>query len=264
MTSIIEKRLSLHKSLADQQKQNDALKSHISQLQALANIGSTMYMIAHEINNLLTPLSSYATFALNNLDDEPIVKKALERAVQNCQRASKIMDSMLTLTNGQKQQNQHCQLSSLIKEIFDSLCRDFAKDKITVNIVIAEDIVIWAVPVQIQQVLMNLILNARDAMLPRGGILTIKAQENSDSVQIEVTDSGSGIKPDDLKKIFEPFSTTKADKKSSLQHSGSGLGLAFCKRIIDSHGGCISVESELDKASTFRITLPKPKTGNNK
>jgi signal transduction histidine kinase len=127
-----------------------------------------------------------------------------------------------------------------------------------VNIRIPEDLRVWAVPVQIQQVLMNLILNAREAMLPRGGILNIKATENSDAVQIEITDTGCGIESDDLRNVFDSFFTTKTDRSSASQHSGSGLGLAFCKKIIDAHGGCISVESQPDQGSTFTITLPKP------
>ena len=105
---------------------------------------------------------------------------------------------------------------------------------------------------------MNLILNAREAMLPRGGVLTIKAHDTADSVQIELTDTGCGIEPADLEKIFEPFFTTKVDNKSPSQRSGSGLGLVFVKKIIDAHSGSISVESKPARGSTFRITLPKP------
>ena len=257
MTSIIEKRLSLHKHLANQQQRNNALKSQISRLQALANIGTATCMITHEVNNLLTPLANFAALALSNPDDKTLVEKALQKAVRNCEHASKIMESMLAVANGQTQRKEDARLIALVEEIFICLCRDFAKDGITVDIRIPEDLTIWAVPVQIQQVLMNLILNARDAMLPRGGILTIKAQDTADAVQIELTDTGCGIKSADLKNIFEPFFTTKADKKSPSQQSGAGFGLVFCKKIIDEHGGCISVESKPARGTAFKITLPK-------
>jgi signal transduction histidine kinase len=257
LTSIIEKRLSLHKSLASEQQQNTALKSQISQLQALANIGTATCMIAHEVNNLLTPLGSYAALALNNPDDKLLVEKTLQKAVRICERASKIMESMLALANGEAQERKNTTLIVLLEEIFSCLCRDFAKDKITVNLKVSEGLTVWAIPVQIQQVLMNLIINAREAMLPAGGVLTIKAWDTTDAVQIEVIDTGCGIEPANLKRIFEPFFTTKADKKSPSQHLSSGLGLTFCKQIIDTHGGCISAESKLDKGSTFKITLPK-------
>ena len=244
MTRIIEKRLSLHKHLANQQQQNDALKSHLTHLQALANIGTATYMVAHEINNLLTPLANFAALALNNPDDKLLSEKALQKVVRNCEHASKIMESMLAVANGQTQEKKNTPLITLVENVFTCLCRDFAKDGITVNIQIPQDLTVWAVPVQIQQVLMNLILNARDAMLPRGGILTIKASDTMDAVQIELSDTGCGIEPANLKKIFQPFFTTKANGKSPSQHSGSGLGLLFVKRIIDDHNGSVSVESK--------------------
>ena len=257
MTSIIERRVSLHKHLANEQQENKDLRSHISKLQALANIGTTTYMIAHEINNLLAPLASYAALALKNPDEKGLAEKALQKVVTNCEHSLKIMDSMLGVVNGETQAKQNSRLISLVEEVFTCLCRDFAKDGISVQIGIAEDLTVWAVPVQIQQVLMNLILNAREAMLPRGGILTIKAQDISDAVQIEVSDSGCGIGPEDLKNIFETLFTTKA-KKCSSGRAGCGLGLAFCKQIVDAHGGCILVESKPGEGTTFKITLPKP------
>jgi signal transduction histidine kinase len=257
LTSVIEKRLCLHKRLASEERQNDALKLQISQLQALANIGTATCMIAHEVNNLLTPLGNYATLALNNPDDKLLVEKTLQKSVRICERASKIMESMLALANGESQEKKNTRLIILVEEIFTCLCRDFAKDKITVNLDISEDLTVWAVPIQIQQVLMNLILNAREAMLPAGGVLTIKGSDVADAAQIEVADTGCGIERADLKRIFEPFFTTKTDEKSPSQQLSSGLGLAFCKQIIDAHGGCICVESTPEKGSTFKITLPE-------
>jgi len=257
LTSIIDKRLSLHKYLAEQRQQNDALKSQMTQLQALANIGTATYMVAHEINNLLTPLANFATLALNNPDDKLLSEKALRKAVQHCERASEIMESMLAVANGETQEKKNTRLIVLVEDIFNCLCRDFSKDGITVDIQIPEDLSVCSVPVQIQQVLMNLILNAREAMLPRGGVLTIKAENTADLVQIELTDTGCGIEPADLEKIFEPFFTTKVDNKSPSQRSGSGLGLVFVKKIIDAHGGSISVESKPARGSTFKISLPR-------
>ena len=257
MASVIEKRLSLHKHLAAQAEQNNILKAQISQLQALANIGTAACMIAHEINNLLTPLTSYAALALNNPHDKPLTEKALQKTLQNCQRASEITESILAVANGETQKKKNARLITLVEEIFSCLCRDFAKDRITVKLHIPEDLTVRAVPVQIQQVLMNLILNAREAMLGSGGTLSIKAQDIDDAVQIQVADTGFGIKPADLENIFEPFFTTKADGNLPSQNHRSGLGLAFCKKMIEAHRGSISVESEPARGTTFKITLPK-------
>ncbi len=257
LTSIIEKRLSLHRDLTNQQQQNKILNTQLGRLQALANIGTTTCMIAHEINNLLTPLASYAALALNNPEDKVLTEKALRKTALSCERASKIMKTMLTVANGKGREKENVRLIDLVEEIFDCLCRDFAKDGITVEIRIPKDLTVCAVPIQIQQVLMNLILNARNAMLPKGGVLTIEAGDTADAVGIKVSDTGIGIRPADLNRIFEPFFTIKADDKSPSGKCGTGLGLTLCKKMIDEHGGRISVESEPSKGSTFTVTLPK-------
>ncbi len=262
MTSIIEKRVSLHRDLANQQRQNNALQAQIAQLESLANIGTASYMIAHEINNLLTPLADYAALALENPDDKSLTNKALRKTVQNCQRAGKVMESMLAMANGRRQEKENVPLRALVEDVLACLCRDFGKDGITVQIQMPENLTVWAVPVQVQHVIMNLILNARHAMLPHGGVLTIRASEATDVTHMEVADTGSGIEPADLPHIFESFFTTKRPERRATRderrETGCGLGLAFCKKIIDAHQGCISVESQPGQGSKFRITLPRP------
>jgi len=257
LTSIIEKRLSLHQVLAQKEQENAALKSQNLQLQTLANLGSATAMIAHEINNLLTPLSSYAALAVQNPGDKALTEKVLSRTMRNCQRAAKIMESLLGLANGQRQQRDEVDVKALVEEVFTGLCRDFTKDSITVEIRVPEDLRLHCVPVQMQQVLMNLVLNARDAMLGRGGFLRVEASETDDGVDIAVHDTGSGITPENLKNIFRPFFTTKSGKDRPAAGSGSGVGLAFCRRIVEAHGGRIEVESQSGKGSTFRVRLPK-------
>ncbi len=257
MASIIDKRVALHQRLARQEQENSALKSQNMQLQALANLGSATSMIAHEINNLLTPLASYAALAVRNSEDKQLVSKVLEKTVRNCERASKIMTSMLAVANGQSQEIETARVQALVDEVFTSLCRDFQKDGITVTVDIAETLQVPCVPVQIQQVLMNLILNARDAMIPGGGFLKLSAAENGQYVDLFVADTGKGIAPEDLERIFAPFFTTKAGNEEPTSYSGSGVGLAFCRRVMDGHHGEISVTSQPGEGSTFRIRLPK-------
>jgi len=263
LASITEKRLSLHRDIDKLARENDALRSQIGELQHLANMGLASYMIAHEINNLLTPIGTYAGLALDNPKDEELGRKALGKAVRNCERASKIMESMLGLANGQAQEKTNCRLAELVEDVFGCLARDFGRDGITVHIEIAEDLEVWVVPVQIQQVVMNLVLNAREAMLG-GGVLRIKAVERADRVEIEVSDTGDGIEACDLNEIFEPFFTTKKMMANSPPgRPGAGLGLAFCRRVIEAHDGAISVESKRGEGSRFKIALPKPQSGND-
>ena len=258
MASITGKRLSLHRDLQRRGQENAALKSELEELGHLANMGVASYMIAHEINNLLTPIGTYASLALENPDDVELGKKALGKAMQNCEQASKIMESMLALANGQSQEKKNCRLVGLVEEVFGYLIRDFNKDGITVDLQIAADLEVWAVAAQIQQLLMNLILNAREAMLQRGGILLIEAEETAEGVEISVSDTGEGIDGVDLEEIFQPFFTTKRKGNSPSGRLGSGLGLAFCKRVVEAHNGTISVESKLAEGSTFKIVLPGP------
>lgn len=209
-------------------------------------------MIAHELNNLLTPLANYAQLALQNPADKELANKVLQKTSKNCTRASKIMTSILSMTKKTAEEKSNVNVQSIVEEIFNCLCRDFSKDKIAVKIDIPSDLTVRAVGIQIQQAIMNLILNARDAMLPAGGTLTIRGSRQDSFTCIEVSDTGCGIEPDNLPKIFDPFFTTK----SNSDISGSGLGLALCKKIIDAHNGTITVESQPGKGSTFIILLP--------
>lgn len=259
MQDILEKRSSLPRQLSGLLQQNEQLRSQAGQLQSLANIGSVSLMIAHEINNILTPLAGYAQLALANPDDKALAAKVLTRTARNTARAKQLQDSLLALTNGETLKKQNHPLIVLVEQVFSGLCRDFAKDGITVTLDIPEDLQVRAVPVQIQQVLMNLILNAREAMLPAGGLLSIKAGETADTVWLRVSDTGCGIDQGALAKIFDPFYTDKT-RHGPAQRKGNGLGLTFCKRIIDAHDGSISVESQPGKGTCFKILLPKPRS----
>ncbi len=257
MTSIIEKRLSLHQRLVQQEEENSALKAQNTQLQALATLGSATCMIAHEINNLLTPLVNYAALAVQNPADKELSGKVLEKTMHNCQRAAQIMQSMLAMANGRKQQREEAAVKALVEGVFTCLCRDFKKDGITVEIQVPESLQVSCIPVQIQQVLMNLVLNAREAMLPGGGLLKVTAAADTRYVEMTVRDTGRGITPDDLRNIFRPFFTTKTGKDRPSDGSGSGVGLAFCRRIIDAHEGQITVESTPGQGTVFTVLLPK-------
>jgi signal transduction histidine kinase len=259
LASIIEKRRNLHKQVLRQEKENKHLQFQLGRLQALANIGINTSMIAHEINNLLTPLSNYAELAIKNRQDNALAEKALQKTVGNCRRASKVMESILAMANKNEAKQSEINLKNIVEEIFNCLCRDFSKDSIAVKIDIPENLIINGIEIQIQQVIMNLILNAREAMLESGGTLTIKGRQQNEEILIEVSDTGCGIRPEDLNKIFEPFFTTKNVTDCDGKQGGSGLGLAFCQKVIDSHNGTISVSSQFGKTTTFKITLPLPK-----
>lgn len=255
MAQIIAKRRSLNKEISEQMQQKKELEARLTRLQTLANLGTLTAMIAHEINNILMPLSNYASVALSNPQDKSLTEKALQKTVHNSARASEILDSIMSIVNGEAAEKRVCRFKQLVSEVFSCISRDFEKDCIKVVKDIPEDLDVSVVPVQMQQVMMNLIINAREAMLPKGGMLTINACRQNDSVVIEIADTGSGIAGDDMEKIFQPFFTTKTPT-SPAARAGAGLGLHFCKEIVESHDGTITVESVQGKGTKFTITLP--------
>jgi signal transduction histidine kinase len=255
LTSIIEKRISLHKKLKDLQQENEHLKSEAEQLERLAILGTNTAMIAHEINNLLTPLSNYAQLALQNSEDRRLAQKALTKTARNCEKASDFMQSILNLSSQSKNEKELVKISDLVSDAFKCIGRDFKRDCIKVKTDIPDDLEIEAVRVQMQQIIINLVLNARDSMLSGGGTLHISAEKAGDNtVHIQIKDSGKGIKNEDIKQVFKPFFTTK--NTPGGEKSGSGLGLAYCKRIIDKHNGSISVSSTFGEGTAFYISLP--------
>jgi signal transduction histidine kinase len=263
LASIIAKRRTIHRQLSQQQEQNASLEQKTAQLESLANLGSATAMIAHEINNLLTPLTNYAELALQHPEDRVLAERALRKTAQNTRQAAKIMESILGVASGGSAEKIETPLLGIVKSAFDCLCRDFRKDGITVEIRVSDNLQVWGSPVQLQQVMMNLVLNAREAMIPRGGVLTIAAEERTSDILIRVRDTGCGIEQSQTQKVFDSFFTTKHKDGSEQSASGeqgrtgTGLGLALCKRVIEEHNGSITVDSQPGKGTTFTITLPK-------
>ncbi len=257
MAGILEKRQSLHQRLATQRQLSDQLQSQLGHMQALANIGMISAMIAHEMNNILTPLGNYAYLAMKHPEDSELTRKALEKTTTNSRRAAKILDSIMAMANGRPRKMDWRPVKAMVDEIFLCLARDFSKDRIKVVVDVDDELTVFAEDICLQQVLMNLILNAREAMAPKGGTLTIGARQDTDSVRIEIADTGCGIQRCDLAKIFQPFFSTKTESAQAARH-GAGLGLAFCKRVVEAHNGAISVDSKPGCGTTFRITLPVP------
>lgn len=256
MTSTVANRKSLHRQLEDNRRQVDSLKQQVQQLEHLANMGTAAAMILHEVNNLLTPVGTYADLALRNPNDKTLSEKALKRAKDNCARSAKIAEAVFAMAGGGRQEKHRVEITKLIDDVFTCLSRDFSKDCITVKKDIEEGLTVEAVPVKLEQVIMNLILNARHAMLETGGgTLNITAAQRDGFIRIEVADTGCGIDKNTASRIFEPFFTTK-QRDCEQGKLGAGLGLAFCMKTVEEHGGTISVESEPGKGSVFAVMLP--------
>jgi signal transduction histidine kinase len=247
--------------LEQMQRELAALRDQLTESQRLATIGTIAAVIAHEFNNLLTPIVSYSQFALTSAEgdkpDLPLIRKALGKAYQSSVKAGKICTSMLALARGESTFGPVL-VQQLVDEALSVLARDPQKDGIALRVQLEPDLSVVGDPVQLEQVLLNLMINARHALLGKGGSggsITIKAAAVDDEeIRVQVIDNGPGI-PEKLQaKIFQPFFTTKGTAKKGEQ-KGTGLGLAICREIVTHHGGRISVESTVGKGTTFTIYL---------
>lgn len=252
--NILEKRQSLHRKTELVKRKNLELTQQLRHLEQLSVLGKAWAMVAHEINNLLTPLTSFAQLALADPDDPELVQKALEKAIRLGNQAAEILQQVPVLAGQQETKKIPYSIQQVVDDVFTAMARDFKKDRIRVQIDIPEQLQVCIDPIGIRQVLMNLILNAREAMLDHGGRLSISACADGQSVKICVADSGCGMTPEQTEHIFEPFYTTKDGKHG--QRKGNGVGLAFCRRVIDNHGGTISVDSQPGRGTAFTMELP--------
>ena len=246
--------------VAEMQAQLDALREQLTESQRLATIGTIAAVIAHEFNNLLTPVVSYSQYALQSAEsDKPdleLMKKALAKSYQGSSKAGRICSSMLGLARGESSFG-NVAVQKLVEETLLVLAREPHKDGIALRVQVQPGLTVYGDPIQLEQVLLNLLINARHAMLGRGGSLTVKASaaEECGEIRIQVIDTGPGIPEKLIPRIFEPFFTTKGTTRKG-EAKGTGLGLAICKEIIDAHQGRIEVVSELGKGTTFNVYLP--------
>jgi two-component system, cell cycle sensor histidine kinase and response regulator CckA len=238
---------------------NKELEAQFLRAQRMENLGTLAGGIAHDLNNVLAPIMmGVEVLRERNADSE---SQATLATLELCtKRGANLVKQILMFARGVEERRVTLHPGRLIQDLHSMLLRTFPKSiKIVVDI--ASDL--WSVSAdktQIEQVLMNLCVNARDAM-PSGGTLTITTRnrlangENGSSekeafVVIEVADTGQGIPSENLERIFDPFFTTKAAGK------GTGLGLSTVSAIVKSHGGSVAVASVMGRGTTFEVSLP--------
>jgi signal transduction histidine kinase len=274
---------SLEQAIETFQGRIKELQQALSQQQKLATLGMITSVIAHEFNNILTPMISYTRYALSEKADAELKDKALVKALAGAERAANISKSLLGFARDDE--TTAVELRRAILETLSCLSRDVSKDGITLDLQVAEGL--WAAmnAGQFQQVMMNLIVNARSAMLAnrnahgggggggggggKGGIkrLTIHATVTGKGkmIQISIADTGPGIPADVLPQIFEPFFSTKKGgdpavgfESDEMPKGGTGLGLTICRDLIEGAGGSIRAEnvSTGGTGAVFIIELP--------
>ena len=240
-------------------KKNDAMEALNTQTRKLAHhqrleiIGTLTSSIAHEFNNLLTPIMGYSLMALEKLpdDESELYDELLEIYSSSC-KAKEIISRLSDLSRKQTE-------TSFRETAPDELVRKMvrvAEPAKADNVQVQMNLNCWdqrlvANEIQISQLILNLILNGFHAMEPDGGILTVTTGFDESHIQLSVTDTGCGIAKEIRPKIFEPFFTTKETGK------GTGLGLAIVAQVVEDHRGNIRVESKEGSGTTFCVSLPR-------
>ena len=241
------------------------LEEGLRQMQKLEGLGTLAGGIAHDFNNILGIILAYITSTIRFKDDAEKLDLAVDTIVKAVERGKTLVQQILTFARRTETEFRPVNVNDIVKEIMVMIFETFPKILTYAQNIDQGVSYINADRSQLHQLLLNLCVNARDAM-PKGGLLTINTQMvsgasllrqhpgavESSYVCIEVSDTGEGMAPEISRRIFEPFFTTKELGK------GTGLGLAVVFGVIQTHKGFIDVESELGKGTTFSIYLPAP------
>ena len=226
-------------------------EAQLRQAQKLEAIGTLAGGVAHDFNNLLTVISGHTSMLLEDLPPDSPVVPDLNQIQAAGDRAAKLTQQLLAFSRKQVTQPRVLDLNVVVRGVETLLRRLIGEDVRLKTVLTGHPVWIQADPTQLEQVLLNLAVNARDAM-PSGGELGIELREIEESeVELRVTDTGNGMDAETLERVFEPFFTTKGVGK------GTGLGLSTVYGIVRQAGGRISVDSKPGEGTTFRVVLPK-------
>ena len=239
----------------DLQEQIEMLQQQLVQAQKLTALGELVSTTTHEFNNVLMTIMNYAKMGLRH-DDKQTRDKALNKILTSSERAAQITNAVLGMARNRSDEMEPTNLGQIFQESLILLEREMTKYRIRLEKQFEDVPEAMANGNQIQQVLLNLLINARQAM-PEGGTILLKLSHDTDNemVVMVVRDSGSGIPKDKLPRIFDRFYSTK-DGPDESGKGGTGLGLSACRNIIEGHQGRIRVESSVGKGTQFTIMLP--------
>ncbi|RJR41182.1 MAG: response regulator, partial [Desulfobacteraceae bacterium] len=255
------------KNMAERLKRTKSLEQQLFQSQKLENVGRLAGGVAHDFNNILTVIRGYSELAILGMAEGKPVRGSLEEVLKASERAGNLTRQLLAFSRRQVMEMKIIDLKCLMKDLEKMLRRLIGED-IDLRMALASDLGrVRADPGQIEQVIVNLAVNARDAM-PSGGVLTIEAanielDEGCSCLHVDakpgeyvllcVSDTGTGMIPEVRERVFEPFFTTKEKGK------GTGLGLSMAYGIVKQSNGHIWVYSEPNQGTTFKIYLPLAK-----
>ncbi len=230
------------------------LEDQLMQAEKLSSLGLLAAGIAHEVNTPITGISSYTQMLLKNTAEGDTSKPILEKIEKQTFRAAEIVNGLLNFARLNGSEFKDLDVNRLIRESLSLLDHQLRRGNISLETRLSDALpAIYGNAGKLQQVFINLFLNARDAM-PGGGVLKVGTSMNDSMVIVDIQDTGVGISEENIKRIYDPFFTTKSTGK------GTGLGLAVTYGIIQDHGGRIFVDSAEGKGTHFRLKLPTRQT----
>ncbi|MBV8207516.1 MAG: GAF domain-containing protein [Acidobacteria bacterium] len=231
-----------------------ALESQLTQAEKLSSIGLLAAGVAHEVNTPLAVISSYAQMLAKQLTGDDRKSSLLEKITRQTFRASEIVNNLLNFSRTGGGEFADVDLNQIIRETLALVEHQLSTSRIRIVQDLTSDLPrIHGNTGKLQQVFLNLVLNARDAM-PSGGTLTVRTR-NGSGANVAISDTGTGIAPEHLSRIYDPFFTTKTAPRQG-ERRGTGLGLAVTYGIIQEHAGKIWVESEAGQGTTFFLEFP--------
>jgi signal transduction histidine kinase len=235
------------------------LENELRRAQRFAALGELVSTTTHEFNNVLTTIINYAKLGLRH-KDAATRDKAFTKIFEASQRAEKITNGVLGLARNRSTDRAPTDLAKLVEESLVLLEREMRKYRVQVEFVAEAAPPALVCGNQIQQVLLNLLTNARQAM-PNGGRILIRVAPDAaaGTVDLSVRDTGSGIPSDKLPRIFDRYYTTKSGPDASGK-GGMGVGLSTCREIIEQHQGRIRVDSTVGVGTAFTLKLPVART----
>lgn len=264
--------LGTYSDITEQKKQEEErrqLQEKLEKAQRMESLGILAGGIAHDLNNMLGPLVGYPDLMLRKLDRDNPMRKQVERISRSARDAAEVIQDLLTLARRGRYEMKPTHLENVIEDYLDSPSYEKLTDRnphVSVGVEIDRDVgnVNGSGP-HLTKVLMNLVVNAFDAM-EEGGNLNIRLSQKylkklpngyddivpGEYISLRVSDSGSGISEEDIRKIFEPYYSTK-----TMGRSGTGLGLAVVYGIVKDHNGYYDIESDLGKGTAFELFFPK-------
>jgi PAS domain S-box-containing protein len=228
----------------------DELERKLVQADKLSSIGLLAAGVAHEVNTPLAVISTYAQMLSKQVSEDDQKSKLLEKIAKQTFRASEIVNSLLSFSRTSPTEYVEVDLNRVIRETASLVDHQFQKTGVEMTLNFSDELPpVRGNSSKLQQVFLNLFINARDAMTA-GGMLSVRTWAESGFAHIEVADNGQGIPPEHLARIYDPFFSTKGPKK------GTGLGLSITYGIVQEHNGIIEVDSELGRGTRFRLEFP--------